>query len=257
MTSGQTAKLFDRQAQIFGQEVQSRILTTNVFVTPLSPVNAEIAKNLVLQGFNVTLFDKTEMTHERLQKNVLLGADSESQFGHRRDQLVQTVLKQISSLADVSVVNDISEPEALAAVQKCQIAVLAPESMQEWLQISAIFEDKFEGEVFVTIWSHERFVCLFGNKESALWGPKLVESLHTAGKYCQSSLREMVETFECGGAVNKEAEIPFILSSVFGSVVNQTFVSWAMAEKREQRAIVYDPYGASPDHSEIGLFMTI
>lgn len=66
-------ELYDRQIRLWGAETQAKLGKAEVLVVGMDQVGMDLAKNLVLSGCKLTLFDKREVT----------GGDVETVFLYR------------------------------------------------------------------------------------------------------------------------------------------------------------------------------
>ena len=55
MLTEQQAAVYDRQLRLWGMETQRRMLESRIFISGLTTLGAEVIKNLVLSGLNVTI----------------------------------------------------------------------------------------------------------------------------------------------------------------------------------------------------------
>ena len=53
----------------------SRLLSSRILITPANGPNTQLAKNLVLAGVNVTLYDDAIATEDDFQSNFLIAYD--------------------------------------------------------------------------------------------------------------------------------------------------------------------------------------
>ena len=49
-----------------------RIKASKVWIQPMTPCNIDLAKNLILAGINITIFDNEKITTEDLEDNPLI-----------------------------------------------------------------------------------------------------------------------------------------------------------------------------------------
>jgi ubiquitin-like 1-activating enzyme E1 A len=62
MISATEAAVYDRQMRLWGVEAQKRLQKSHVFISGLNAMGAELVKNLVLSGMNVTIHDVDTVT---------------------------------------------------------------------------------------------------------------------------------------------------------------------------------------------------
>ncbi|TMW59974.1 hypothetical protein Poli38472_000016 [Pythium oligandrum] len=60
--SAAEAAVYDRQMRLWGVEAQKRLQNSHVLISGLTVLGAELVKNLVLSGMNVTVHDTTQVT---------------------------------------------------------------------------------------------------------------------------------------------------------------------------------------------------
>lgn len=62
-----------------------RLLNTRVLITPANGPNTELAKNLILAGVNVTIYDDATVTEDDFESNFLI---AESDIGKKRSLVI-------------------------------------------------------------------------------------------------------------------------------------------------------------------------
>ena len=67
--------LYDRQ-RFLGLETQKRMLNSLVLITPLNGPNAELAKNLVLSGVRIAVYDPHTIDQSDFETNFLVAHDA-------------------------------------------------------------------------------------------------------------------------------------------------------------------------------------
>lgn len=67
-------KIYDRQ-RFIGLDVQKKLVDSNILLSPLNGVMSELAKNLILMGCNLTLFDAKIIDEEDVETNFLFCQD--------------------------------------------------------------------------------------------------------------------------------------------------------------------------------------
>lgn len=70
-----------------------RLLTSRVLVTPANGPNTELAKNLILAGVNVTLYDDATVNEDDFESNFLV---AKSDIGRPRGEAVFSKLKEMN-----------------------------------------------------------------------------------------------------------------------------------------------------------------
>lgn len=61
-----------------------------MFITPANGINTELAKNLILAGVNVTIYDDATVTEDDFESNFLVAKD---EIGKKRGEVVFNRLK--------------------------------------------------------------------------------------------------------------------------------------------------------------------
>jgi ubiquitin-like 1-activating enzyme E1 A len=61
------------------------LLAFRVFITPANGINTELAKNLILAGVNVTIYDDAIVTEDDFESNFLVAKD---EIGKKRGEVV-------------------------------------------------------------------------------------------------------------------------------------------------------------------------
>jgi ubiquitin-like 1-activating enzyme E1 A len=69
------AELYDRQIRVWGIEAQARMNSSRVLICGMKGLHAEVAKNLVLAGVNVTIQDSNIVDISDLGANCFLRVD--------------------------------------------------------------------------------------------------------------------------------------------------------------------------------------
>lgn len=80
--------LYDRQ-RFIGIEVQRKLKNSNVMICSMNGVNTELAKNLILCGANITIFDSEIVTQDDVDANFLVAA---AEIGKNRGELIKSKL---------------------------------------------------------------------------------------------------------------------------------------------------------------------
>ena len=93
------AELYDRQIRLWGVEAQQRMRSALVFIVGLSALGAEVAKNLILAGFSVTLLDASPAAPRDLGAQFFLDPSS---LGHSRALASQPRAQDLNRLVRVS-----------------------------------------------------------------------------------------------------------------------------------------------------------
>lgn len=93
-------EIYDRQIRDWGPECQKILSNSTLHLQPLNSLNFEIAKNCILSGINLQLFDTSLITEADISSNLFF---PESSFGTSRCELAQKVLSQINTLAKVEI----------------------------------------------------------------------------------------------------------------------------------------------------------
>jgi len=238
-------KLFDRQTQLFGKEVQERILKSTVFLQRLNPILSEVAKNAVLQGFNLVLNDDACLTEVDLKKNLLVSETHRDRMQSRRLDILMPLLKELNPL--VSITPFMNVLGTFEEVHGCQVAFLTPKDREEW-EIWSHQLATYQGDVLVLMAVEGKYIAVFGNPDRPIWGPKLLESLTEYQEYCPASTGVFQAALVANTPLCPEADLPYVLSTVFGSILNQILLSIIMKKQRRQRLVIFDAIGEAPDH---------
>ena len=86
------AAVYDRQIRLWGLEAQKRLQNSRILICGMRGLGAEVAKNLALAGFGVTVQDSSNVCEQDLGANFFISAD---QVGENR---AVAALKQIKEL---------------------------------------------------------------------------------------------------------------------------------------------------------------
>uniref|UniRef100_A0A0D9XN80 THIF-type NAD/FAD binding fold domain-containing protein n=1 Tax=Leersia perrieri TaxID=77586 RepID=A0A0D9XN80_9ORYZ len=124
MTTGRAPEidedLHSRQLAVYGRETMKRLFGSNVLVSGLNGLGAEIAKNLVLAGVkSVTLHDDNNVDLWDLSSNFFL---SEKDVGQNRAQACIQKLQELNNAVIISTITGDLSKEHLSNFQVCEQA---------------------------------------------------------------------------------------------------------------------------------------
>lgn len=68
------AEIYDRQIRLWGVDAQRRMRASRVLVAGLGSLGAEVVKNIVLAGVNVTIQDSSPATEEDVGSQFFINA---------------------------------------------------------------------------------------------------------------------------------------------------------------------------------------
>ena len=94
--------LYDRAIRVWGEEVQKkhifhnfinnyRLKNARVMIVPLTPCNADLAKNLVLAGVSLVIFDDEKVRQQDFEDNPLVLKDD---IGKNVNQILKSLIKK-------------------------------------------------------------------------------------------------------------------------------------------------------------------
>uniref|UniRef100_A0A453HS27 THIF-type NAD/FAD binding fold domain-containing protein n=1 Tax=Aegilops tauschii subsp. strangulata TaxID=200361 RepID=A0A453HS27_AEGTS len=110
--------LHSRQLAVYGRETMKRLFASNVLVSGLQGLGAEIAKNLVLAGVkSVTLHDDGNVELWDLSSNFFL---SEKDVGQNRAQACVLKLQDLNNAVIISTLTGDLTKEHLSKFQVCE-----------------------------------------------------------------------------------------------------------------------------------------
>jgi ubiquitin-like 1-activating enzyme E1 A len=69
------AEQYDRQIRLWGQEAQKRMRDARVLIVGVSAIGAEVTKNVVLSGMNVTIYDDVLIQESDLAAQFFVSAE--------------------------------------------------------------------------------------------------------------------------------------------------------------------------------------
>ncbi|KDO28793.1 hypothetical protein SPRG_20000 [Saprolegnia parasitica CBS 223.65] len=104
--TAQEAAVYDRQMRLWGVEAQRRLQNSHVLISGLTQLGAELAKNLVLSGMNVTLHDTNVVTQDHVESQFLLRAE------HVGQNLADACLASVRDLNPLVKVEALTKPLA-------------------------------------------------------------------------------------------------------------------------------------------------
>ncbi len=103
-TDADKYELYDRNIRLWGAENQSKLSNSHVLLINLNSTITELAKNLILSGINLYLYDKDKkgqnrnVTTEDMNSNYFLNL---SHVGRERISILQTHLQNINQFTKV------------------------------------------------------------------------------------------------------------------------------------------------------------
>ena len=98
-------EIYDRQIRVWGFEVQQKLSSSSLMVYNLDSVNFEIAKNCILSGLSLRLFqDNSLVTENDMSINLFI---KDSDIDKNKAEVNQMILSGINTLVDVTLVDDI------------------------------------------------------------------------------------------------------------------------------------------------------
>ena len=90
---------------IIPKEYQSKITLSKILLVNLNATITELAKKLILKGFNIYLYDKGFITEKDITTNFYL---NESDLGKERAKIILERLNHLSAVVSISIIEDIS-----------------------------------------------------------------------------------------------------------------------------------------------------
>eukprot|EP01071_Lankesteria_metandrocarpae_P012689 Lankesteria_metandrocarpae@DN6169_c0_g1_i1.p1 len=95
-------KQYDRQIRLWGVEAQRRIMSAQILVAGLGAIHVELSKNLILAGFQLSLYDSRVVQLDDLPHNFFL---QEKDIGKPVAEVLKRQIKEMNTLADVDILN--------------------------------------------------------------------------------------------------------------------------------------------------------
>jgi ubiquitin-like 1-activating enzyme E1 A len=95
------AAVYDRQIRLWGIEAQKRLQSSEILICGANALGLEVAKNLTLAGFNVSIQDSRIVVEEDLGANYFL---SITDVGRNRAQAVVPNLAELNPLVEITAV---------------------------------------------------------------------------------------------------------------------------------------------------------
>ena len=137
--SAAEAEIYDRQLRLWGIEAQRRMQNSRVLVTGLTTIGAEVVKNLVLAGMNVTIQDDKLVEESDLRNHFLL---SEQDLGKNRARAAFPNIQDLNPLTTVECWEDSLENIMDEQWKSFQVVTLtsASKSLQVCASLSPLFE---------------------------------------------------------------------------------------------------------------------
>ena len=91
------AAVYDRQIRLWGLEAQKRLQNSRILICGMRGLGAEVAKNLALAGFGVTVQDSSNVCDQDLGANFFISAD---QVGKNRAVAALEQIKELNPLVE-------------------------------------------------------------------------------------------------------------------------------------------------------------
>lgn len=127
-------KIYDRQ-RFIGLDVQRRLLNSLILLHPLNGVITELAKNLVLCGCNLVLYDNTNINEEDVETNFLF---SPKDLSHSKAHTLRSKLLEMNPLVSIEIIEELKLDDS-KELEKFNIIAISTGSfgeMEKWDQIS-------------------------------------------------------------------------------------------------------------------------
>lgn len=102
-------EIYDRQIRVWGFQMQQKLSSSSLLIYNADSINAEIAKNCILSGLNIKVFDSSLVDESDLSVNLFI---TSTDVGKQKDIVVQEILSGFNTLVQVSNAN---------GVEKCSI----------------------------------------------------------------------------------------------------------------------------------------
>jgi len=122
-------KIYDRQ-RFIGLDVQRRLLNSRILLHPLNGIITELAKNLVLCGCNLVLYDNSLVSQEDIETNFLL---SPINLGQPKSMILKEKLYQMNPMVNIEIIEEIGD---LKSFDILAISTGEFKEMQKWEKIS-------------------------------------------------------------------------------------------------------------------------
>lgn len=207
------AKLYDRQIQIFGADTQKVISESEVLIAGLDTITSEVAKNLVLTGFNIALHDRRTLTASHIEESPMLGACNATECGQPLDEVVASKLREINPCVSIRVT---SEPLADGFTDSTKVFVSGIHDFDDQHAISAKLQ-QINVPKFYLFQANYRFLAFAELPKMPLKLSDLTrEQLH-------ARLAEHNVAYDFSDKHTASLD-DFVLRCVFGATLNQSLL---------------------------------
>ena len=126
-------KIYDRQ-RFIGLDVQKRLLNSLILLTPINGIITELAKNLVLCGCNLALYDRTVISQEDVDTNFLF---SPHDILQPKAKTLRSKLLEMNPMVNIEIIEDLKEnPKELQLFNIIAVSTGEFKEMEKWDKIS-------------------------------------------------------------------------------------------------------------------------
>ena len=98
-------EIFDRNMRVWGADNQLKLMSSKVTIIGLNNSTCEIAKNLVLSGVQVFLYDKEIITNHDIEKNWFYSVND---IGKSKDEILTLKIKDMTKVVKVQILDELS-----------------------------------------------------------------------------------------------------------------------------------------------------
>lgn len=129
--TAEALKIYDRQ-RFIGLEVQKRLLNSYILLTPINSLMTELAKNLVLCGCNLAIFDNDLVSEDDIDTNFLL---SDKDLGLNKAKIIRNKLLEMNPMVTVDVLDNLKE------IEKFDILAISTGSFKEMIKWDSVSKE--------------------------------------------------------------------------------------------------------------------
>lgn len=109
-------EIYDRNIRVWGEENQLKLINSSALIIGLNSTTCEIAKNLVLSGIKVILYDDDLISDKDIEHCFFFNSEEKNM---KKSEILSKKLKEMSKFASVGVISFIDIEEIIGICEIC------------------------------------------------------------------------------------------------------------------------------------------